>query len=530
MSLTVPLAELPEQLSLLDAVNLAYPDTLSALSTAVQRGLSSLVECAKDLTPFVFINLRCACKRWGFNASISTADRKPRSVSIPSRGPMAQMMNALRETVRGPVERRVVVLPHLDLMTSLATGLSNDARDVITLLQENPELIWIGFRDPLVPMPPLLEEIAALRLQLGGIALARLGKLITRREARKFGSPLDLGALHWQVSGLNAVRLRRFLSAFDREDLPADPQGARVQLRRLTLAGRYAIPDETFESIPGHEHVKKHLRADVVAFVDRIGRAETLAEREGLDSLLPRGLLLAGPARAVQQLLARALANAIGAVLLETSGAELKSRYVGGSEENLRLLFRQARQAAPAVILFKDLDRLSDASQGVDRSILQQLQQELDRLPSGELVLVIATAATTDTLEPDLFRPGRLELTLTVNHSDLEERRRLLTALDEELKLQLTPAAGEQVLQALAAGVREDDPIGADVRLRLLCRGLARFRLREGREGATDTTDVEQLIRSRGYANEETPAVHDESEAGAIERGSSAWGFWKKRS
>ena len=68
-------------------------------------------------------------------------------------GLIGTMIAQLRDAVRGAVERRVVVLPHLDLLTTSQGGLTGEAREVIPLLYENPELVWLGFKDPSFPLP-----------------------------------------------------------------------------------------------------------------------------------------------------------------------------------------------------------------------------------------------------------------------------------------------------------------------------------------------------------------------------------------
>ena len=98
------------------------------------------------------------------------------------------------------------------------------------------------------------------RVRFFGIDRSRLAHLVTRKEARKFGWEPDLGALHRQVCGLNPIRLRRLLSTLEREDCPADPHEALVELRGLALAGRLAVPEESLDDVCGHEAVKKRLR------------------------------------------------------------------------------------------------------------------------------------------------------------------------------------------------------------------------------------------------------------------------------
>src|SRR5262249_22938135 len=157
-----------------------------------------------------------------------------------------------------------IVLPYLDLMVSTTSGLSADARDLVLLLQENPELVWVGFRDPLLPLPPIVEELAPYRLRILGVERSRLGQLITRKGARKFGVAIDLGSLYQQVSGINAVRLRRLFANFGCENYPPEFRPALVELRRLTLEGRHSIPTDTFDDLCGYSLAKQRLKEEIL--------------------------------------------------------------------------------------------------------------------------------------------------------------------------------------------------------------------------------------------------------------------------
>ena len=149
------------------------------------------------------------------------------------------MIAQLREAVRGAVERRVVVLPHLDLLTTSQGGLTAEAREVIPLLYENPELVWLGFKDPSFPLPKVIENLFPHRISLLGIARPRLRHLVTQKESRKFGRQFNPWALYKYVSGVNAVRLRRLLSTLEGEDYPADPK-QRLPPAAPGDAGRHA--------------------------------------------------------------------------------------------------------------------------------------------------------------------------------------------------------------------------------------------------------------------------------------------------
>jgi hypothetical protein len=252
-SLWVSVSELPQHLSLAEAVALAYPTELAELDGAVRRGLPCLVECARDLAPFLFVQLqerrRAAGQRCLYLDSRPDPDDRPQVPAAPGLG---RALARLRAAVRGPVEEHVFVVPNLDLLAGGGpAGLTAEAREVIALLAENPEVLWVGLYDPVLPLPRALEELTLLRLRVHGVACDRLRYLVTRAEGRKFGEELDVTALHLHVSGVSAVRLRRLLSTLDREDLPFDPARALAELRRLTLPHEAEAPAETLNDVGG---------------------------------------------------------------------------------------------------------------------------------------------------------------------------------------------------------------------------------------------------------------------------------------
>src|ERR687885_2084132 len=162
-------------------------------------------------------------------------------------GMMGTMIAQLREAVRGAVERRVVALPHLDLLTTSQGGLTAEAREVIPLLYENPELVWLGFKDPSFPLPKVIENLFPHWVSLLGTSRTKLRHLITQKESRKFGREFSPWQLYKYVSGVNAVRLRKLLSTLEGEDYPADPKRAYAQVRQATLSGSMEIPSVDLE-------------------------------------------------------------------------------------------------------------------------------------------------------------------------------------------------------------------------------------------------------------------------------------------
>src|SRR5438105_526931 len=113
MSILIAEKELPKDLTAEQAVELAYAAELAEVASKLQRGLPTLVECDKDLAPYLYVNLRNRLRPGGLKCVY--LDGRPRQEGaggLPV-GLIGTMINQLREAVRGAVERRVVVLPHL---------------------------------------------------------------------------------------------------------------------------------------------------------------------------------------------------------------------------------------------------------------------------------------------------------------------------------------------------------------------------------------------------------------------------------
>ncbi len=128
-----------------------------------------------------------------------------------------------------------------------------------------------------------------------------------------------------------------------------------------------------------------------------------------------------GPPGTGKTLFAKAMATVIGAAITIVSGPELKSRWVGESEERLRQVFHRARQSAPSIIVFDELDSFAAArgtytGSGVEHSMVNQLLTEMDGFHADELVFVVGTTNFVESIDPALLRPGRFEFHLHIPH------------------------------------------------------------------------------------------------------------------
>jgi cell division protease FtsH len=516
MTILIPEKDLPLQLSVEQAVEAAYAAELAEMASKLQRGLPTLVECDKDLAPHLYVNVRNRLKPSGLKCIYldgRTTGNDAQAGGMPV-GLIGTMINQLREAVRGAIERRVVVLPHLDLLTTSQGGLTSEAKEVIPLLYENPELVWVGFKDPSFQLPRVIENLFPHRLSLLGIARPRLRHLVTQRESRKFGREFNPWALYKYVSGVNAVRLRKLLSTLEGEDYPADPRGAYRQVRQATLGGTLEVPNIDLDrDIGGYAQVKDRLRKeilDVLAFKDRCTNAEEIAR---LEDLIPKGMIFWGPPGTGKTLFAKAMATALGAALTVVSGPELKSRWVGESEENLRQIFHRARQSAPSVIVFDELDSFASArgtytGSGVEHSMVNQLLTEMDGFHREELVFVVGTTNFVEILDPALLRPGRFEFHLYIPYPDAGDRRDILKIYDEQMKLRMSAETLEYTVtrtKHLVPGAAAGTYFSGD-HLNALCRAVARIRLREARSDETRPDDIERALTEWVKNPPQTPA------------------------
>lgn len=502
MSILIPEHKLPLEVSPPQAVEIAYAQTLAKTASDLARGLPVLIECDKDLTPLVFMNVRDRLKPQQLKCLL--LDGRPRDAEQAGQnaGFVGAMLSQLRDAVRGAIERRVVVLPHLDLLTTSQGGLTAEAREVIPLLYENPELVWLGFKDPSFPLPPVIENLFPHRYTMLGIGRSCLPQLVTQKEARKFGRDFNPWALYKYVSGMNAARLRKLLSTLEGEDYPADPHRALAQIRAATSGGKLEVPNVNLDSdIGGYAKVKDRLRKEILDVLAHKDRVSDEREVKRLEELIPRGMIFWGPPGTGKTLFAKAMATAIGAAVTIVSGPELKSKWVGESEANLRQIFHRARQSAPAIIVFDELDSFAAArgtfqGSGVEHSMVNQLLTEMDGFQSEELVFVVGTTNFVEVLDPALLRPGRFEFQLHIPYPDTDDRRAILKIYNQSMRLEMTDDALEFAVKRTGEFVEGAQPgtrYSGD-HIHALCRSLARLRLRENITRPTETSDIERAL------------------------------------
>ena len=190
----------------------------------------------------------------------------------------------------------------------------------------------------------------------------------------------------------------------------------------------------------------------------------------------PKGILLAGPPGCGKTLLAKAVAHETEVNFISVRGPALLSMYVGESEKAVREVFRKAKQAAPCILFFDEIDALVPArSSGgsdshVTERVISQLLTELDGVEELNDVLVLAATNRLDILDPALLRPGRFDVLLEIPPPDEKSRRAIF-----EIGLRGKPLAKGIDPDALAAST--EGFTGADVQA--VCKGAALEAIRE---------------------------------------------------
>ena len=189
----------------------------------------------------------------------------------------------------------------------------------------------------------------------------------------------------------------------------------------------------------------------------------------------PRGVLLSGPPGSGKTLIARALANQCEASFISIKGPELLSKWVGESEKGVREIFRHAKQAAPCIVFFDELDSMAPRRGGgndgnVGDRVIAQLLTEMDGIEGREGVIVLAATNRPELIDPALLRPGRFDLIVELRHPDEEERRAIFS-----VHLREKPIAPEVTAEELAKVTPGRS--GADIEA--ICRRASLLALRD---------------------------------------------------
>jgi transitional endoplasmic reticulum ATPase len=203
-------------------------------------------------------------------------------------------------------------------------------------------------------------------------------------------------------------------------------------------------PDVEWNDIGGLDEVKRELQEAVEWPL----RYPDLYTKLGHSN--PKGILMHGPSGTGKTMLAKAVATESEANFISVKGPELLSKWVGESERGVREIFRRARQAAPCVVFFDEIDSIAPirgmegVNAGTERMV-SQLLTEMDGIQELNGVVIIAATNRLDMIDSALLRPGRFDKIVFVPKPDISTRLKILEIYAKE-----KPLTGDVNLQRIA--------------------------------------------------------------------------------
>src|ERR671913_439806 len=374
-----------------------------------------------------------------------------------------------RDEVSGEVERRIVaqLLSLMDGMTSrgkvVVIAATNRVNAIDPALRRpgrfdreieigvpnrdgRLEVLQIHTRGMPLEKDVNLEKLADISHGFVGADLQALAKEAAIRALRRVLPEINLFSESIPLETLKkiVVRMQDFMDVI-KEMEPSAMREVFVE-----------VPDIKWDDVGGLGDVKQELM-EAVEWPLKYQGIFTYA-----DATPPKGILLYGPPGTGKTLLAKAAANESEANFISIKGPELLSKWVGESEKGVREIFRKARQAAPCIIFFDEIDAIAPTRGGdfgnshVTERVISQMLTELDGLEVLTNVVVVAATNRPDIIDAALLRPGRFDRLLYVPPPDPESRKQII-----QIHTKKKPLADDLNIDILAT--KMDGYTGADI-------------------------------------------------------------------
>ena len=344
-----------------------------------------------------------------------------------------------REDVGGEVERRVVsqLLTMMDGLKSRGKVIVIGATNRINAI--DPALRRPGRfdREIHISAPSKAGRLSILKIHTRGMPLTKDVKLEDLAGVTHGFVGADLEALAKEAA---MVVLRGLLPQMKLDEEEKIPQHLLDKLKihyidfleALKVVRPSAMrevlvetPNISWNDVGGLEDVKRELKEAVEWPIKHPESFKRLGIRPS------KGILLYGPPGTGKTLLAKAVAKESEANFIQVKGPSLLSMWVGKSEEGMRKIFERARQVAPCIVFFDEIDSLAgkrgmDQGTKVTERVLNQMLAEMDGIEDVNDILVIGATNRPDMLDPAILRPGRFDKILLVNAPNEKGRENIL--------------------------------------------------------------------------------------------------------
>ncbi len=343
-----------------------------------------------------------------------------------------------RENVHGDVEKRVVAQ-----LLALMDGLESRGQVVVIGATNIPDSLDTALRragrfdKEIAIMPPDKDgRFNILQIHTKGMPLDDDVELEELAKITHGFVGSDLSAL-CKEAGMVALR-----SSMDKIGLDGKIPLFKISMNDFMKAlmeiepsatREYAteIPDVKWEDIGGLNEIKNTLKTLLeIPFID-----SKLCKEYNFTS--PKGILLTGPSGTGKTLIAKAAGNSTKSNFITISGLTLASNWKGQSEKILHDIFIKAKQSAPCILFFDEIDAIirsrSEVSNNLTERLISQLILEFDDLEKSNKVTVLAATNRMDLIDSVLIREGRFEYILEFNLPDVNERECILKIHSERL-------------------------------------------------------------------------------------------------
>jgi len=359
-----------------------------------------------------------------------------------------------RENIHGETEKRIVA----QLLT-LMDGMSNRGDVVVIGATNIPEAVDPALRRPgrfdrelEISIPDRIGRTEILQVHIRGMPLinVNLNEIV---DLTNGFSGADLNAL-CKEAALKAIK--RLMPKISKE---SSKHLSRELLDELVITHKdfldalnvvepsairevmVQIPNVYWSDIGGLEEQKQQLKE----MIEWPLKHKNLFKEVGIDA--PKGILLYGPPGTGKTFLAKAVATESNANFISVKGPEVFNKWVGESEKKIRELFKKARQLAPSIIFFDEIDAITstrtsnDMSSGVQNNVVAQILTEMDGISNLKDIVIIGATNRVDIIDQAFLRPGRFDIKMYIPLPDINSREKIFEVYLKKMKIdsKITP-------------------------------------------------------------------------------------------